>query len=70
VVGLDVGVDDVGDLRALELGELDVALEVLGLWVYDRRRPVAHSPEHVGRAAGPRIQELPEDHGRLPSRDG
>jgi hypothetical protein len=63
VVGLDVGVDDVRDLRPLELGVLEVALEVVGLWVYDRRRPVARSPEHVGRAAGLGIQELPEDHG-------
>ena len=62
MVGLDVRVDDVRDLRALERCELQVALDVVGLWVYDRRRPMAHSPEDVGGAAGPGVEELLEDH--------
>jgi hypothetical protein len=66
VVGLDVGVDDAGDLRALERGKLQVALDVVGLWVYDRRRLVADSPEDVGCAPGPGIEELLEDHGPPP----
>jgi len=66
MVRLDVSVDDVRDLGALESGELQVALEVVGVWVYDRRRPMAHSAEHVGRAPGLRIEELLEDHRRPP----
>jgi len=62
-------VDDVCDLRLLELGELEVALEILGLGVYDRRRAVAYSAEHVGRAPGLGVEELLEDHGAPPGLD-
>jgi hypothetical protein len=62
MVRLDVRVDDARDLGALERGELQVALEVVGVRVYDRRRPMAHSPEDVGGAPGVGIEELLEDH--------
>jgi hypothetical protein len=63
VVGLDVGLDDVRDRGALQLGVRHVAVEVIGLWVYDRRRPVAPSPEDVRRASRSWIEELSKDHG-------
>jgi hypothetical protein len=66
VVGLDVGVDDAGDPRALQRGKFQVALDVVGLWVYDRRRLVADSPEDVRGAPGPGIEELLKDHGPPP----
>lgn len=66
MVGLDVSVDDARDLRALEPGELQVALDVVGQRVYDRRRPVPRSPEDVGGAPSLGIQELLEDHQRPP----
>jgi hypothetical protein len=52
MVRVDVGLDDAGDPGALGGGERQVALEVVGVRVYDRRRLVTHSPEDVGRAAG------------------
>ena len=66
MVRLDVRVDDARDLRALEGRELQVALEVVGVWVYDRRRPMAHSAKDVGGAPGLGIEELLEDHRRPP----
>jgi hypothetical protein len=52
MVRLDVGIDDPRDACALEGGKFDVAVEVVGVGVYDRRRLVSHSPEHVGRTPG------------------
>jgi hypothetical protein len=65
MVGLDVGVDDLRDLRLLERGELQVVFDVLGLGVYDRRRAMAYSAVDVGGAAGPGVEELLKDHGHL-----
>jgi hypothetical protein len=62
MVRLNVGIDDVRDRGALEGGKVLVALEVIGVRVYDRRRLVAHSPEHVCRAPGLRVEELLENH--------
>jgi hypothetical protein len=65
MVGLDVRLDHPSDLGTFERRELQVALQIVGVRVYDRRRLVAHSPENIGGTPGLGIQELLEDHRRF-----
>lgn len=64
MVGLDVGLEDVGDAHVLLRGSLDVGADVL-LWIHHSAAGCAASAEEVAGAAGLGGQELTEDHGRL-----
>jgi hypothetical protein len=64
VVGLDVGLDDGGDLGALRPGQRDVLVDEVDVRVDDGEPPDGLATEQVGRARGLVVQELAEIHGR------
>jgi hypothetical protein len=64
VIGLDVGLDDVGDPHGLLGRRFEVGLDV-ELWIHHSARSGAPSAEEIAGAAGLRGEELAKDHGVL-----
>jgi hypothetical protein len=50
------------DLHPFGCGELDVAIDIVLLRVYDRRQALAASPKNIRRTTGFVIQELLVNH--------
>jgi hypothetical protein len=63
VVGLDVGLDDGGDLGALCFGQRDVFVDEVDVRVDDREPPDGLAAEQVRSAGGVVVEELAEVHG-------
>jgi len=61
VVGLDVGLDDVGDAHVLLCRGFQIRLDVV-LWIHHSAAGCAASAEHVARTAGLGREEMAEDH--------
>jgi hypothetical protein len=53
------------DLHPFGCGELDVAIDIVLLRVYDRRQALAASPKNIRRTTGFVIQELLVNHAPL-----
>src|ERR1051326_3586228 len=62
MIGVDMGVDDVGDMHAFGRGELDVGVDVARLSINDGALAEAPAAEHVGGATAVVIVVGPEDH--------
>jgi hypothetical protein len=62
MIGLDVGLEDVADGTARELGELQVLVEVVQVRVAHGELTLALSAEEVGGAAGGGVKNLAKDH--------
>jgi len=67
VIGMQMGVDRLDELEIKLADELKIAIDLLDHRIDDHGLAALSAGEQIGVGAGGLVEQLAEDHGRIPS---